>query len=75
MRCCSAALRIRVRVQPLRETKAVADRDEPPFEGGSQPVKQMPPDMPPSRPGAMPVVMGLLIVLILAAGLVFLFSH
>jgi hypothetical protein len=53
----------------------LADRDEPPFEGGSQPVKQMPPDMPPGRRSAMPVVMGLLIVLILAAGLVFLFSH
>lgn len=51
------------------------DRDEPPFEGGSQPVKQMPPYVPPGRRSAMPLVMGLLIVVLLAAGLVFLFSH
>jgi hypothetical protein len=53
----------------------VADRDEPPFEGGSQPVKQMPPSVPPSRPSPMPVIMGVLIVLLIAAGAVFIFSH
>ncbi|HEX2203911.1 MAG TPA: hypothetical protein VHG91_11460 [Longimicrobium sp.] len=50
-------------------------RDDPPFEGGSQPVKQMPPTVPPSRPSPMPVVMGIVIVLLLGAGVVFLFSH
>src|SRR5215216_4467177 len=49
-----------VEPQSWTETRAVADRDEPPFEGGSQPVKQVPPDVPPGRPSAMPVVMGVL---------------
>ena len=47
-------------------------RDDPPFEGGSQPVKQMPPSVPPGRPSLQPVVLGIAIVLILALAFVFL---
>ena len=58
-----------------REEEAVADRDEPPFEGGSQPVKQMPPTIPPSRPSPLPWIMGIVVVLLLVSGLVFIFAH
>jgi len=53
----------------------VADRDEPPFDGGSQPVKQMPPSVPSSRRSPMPVIMGVIVFLLIAVGFVFLFSH
>ncbi|HEU4452553.1 MAG TPA: hypothetical protein VFR81_05805 [Longimicrobium sp.] len=53
----------------------MADRDEPPFEGGSQPVKQRPPSVLSSRPSPMPVIMGIVVFILIAAGFVFLFSH
>lgn len=50
-------------------------RDEPPFEGGSQPVVQRPPTVPPGRRSPAPVILGVLIVVLIAAGVVFLFAH
>ena len=44
---------------------------EPPFEGGSQPVPQRPPDMPTGRRSPAPFLMAAVVLLILAAGLVF----
>ncbi|HEX5726729.1 MAG TPA: hypothetical protein VFX98_14735 [Longimicrobiaceae bacterium] len=51
---------------------APSDR-EPPFEGGSQPVPQRPPDMPSGRRSAGPFLIVLVTVLILLSGLVWLF--
>jgi hypothetical protein len=48
---------------------------EPPFEGGSQPVKQEPPRIPPSRPSPRAGILLGLIVLLLVAGVVFIFAH
>ena len=60
--------------QTETENDVATDR-EPPFEGGSQPVKQEPPRIPPSRPSPrMGILLGL-IVLFLLAGLVFVFAH
>lgn len=53
----------------------MATDPEPPFEGGSQPVKQQPSHVPPSRASPrMGILLGL-IVLFLLAGLVFIFAH
>jgi hypothetical protein len=57
-----------------QEDVQTSDR-EPPFEGGSQPVKQKTDPVPPSRPSAMPVVMGIVIVILIVSGVVFLFAH
>ena len=53
---------------------AATDR-EPPFEGGSQPVKQKPDPVPASRPSPqMGILLGLIVVFLLA-GLIFIFAH
>lgn len=53
---------------------AATDR-EPPFEGGSQPVKQKTDRIPPSRPSPqMGILIGVIVVFLLA-GVVFLFAH
>jgi len=46
---------------------------EPPFEGGSQPVKQVTDPIPPSRASPRAGLMLGLVVLFLLAGLVFVF--
>ena len=48
---------------------------EPPFEGGSQPVKQEPPYVPPSRPSPRAGLLLGLIVLFIVAGAIFIFAH
>ena len=48
---------------------------EPPFEGGSQPVKQEPPRIPPSRPSPRAGILLGLIGLLLLAGSVFIVAH
>ena len=52
---------------------ADAGRDEPPFEGGSQPVKQMPPHVPPSRPAMGPALVIGFVVILVAAVLIYIF--
>lgn len=52
----------------------MADSDrEPPFEGGSQPVKQEPPRIPPSRPAMGPAIVIVGVLILVAAVGVFLF--
>lgn len=53
---------------------AATDR-EPPFEGGSQPVKQQPDPVPPGRRSAQPAILLGLVVLAILAGLVFVFAR
>jgi hypothetical protein len=53
---------------------AATDR-EPPFEGGSQPVKQVTDPVPPSRPSPQMGILIAVIVVILLAGGIFIFAH
>jgi len=53
----------------------VATDREAPFEGGSQPGKQEAPRIPPSRPSPRAGILLGLIVLLLLAGVVFIFAH
>jgi hypothetical protein len=48
---------------------------EPPFEGGSQPVKQRPDPIPPSRRSPQVVILLGLVLLFLLAGVVFIFAR
>lgn len=43
------------------------DREEPPFEGGSQPVKERPPEKPTGRGAAQTVVVVIGVLVVLAA--------
>ena len=52
----------------------MSDR-EPPFEGGSQPVREEPPRIPPSRPSPRMGIMLAIVVLLLLAGAVFIVAH
>jgi hypothetical protein len=49
------------------------NREEPPFEGGAQPVPEHPPEVPGPGRTAGQVVVIVLAVLVLLAGLVFFF--
>jgi len=52
----------------------VATDREPPFEGGSQPVKQVTDPVPPSRPSPRAGLMLAVIILILLSGAIFVFE-
>ena len=52
----------------------MANDREPPFEGGSQPVKQVPDPVPPGRPSPRAGLMLLIVILILLAGAIFVFE-
>jgi hypothetical protein len=53
---------------------AATDR-EPPFEGGAQPVRQQPDPIPPGRRSPQAGLLIGLVVLLLLAGVVFIFAH
>ena len=53
---------------------AASDR-EPPFEGGSQPVRQHPDPIPPSRASPRAALMLGMVVLLLLAGVIFVFAR
>jgi hypothetical protein len=53
---------------------AASDR-EPPFEGGSQPVKQQPDPIPTSRRSPRAGIMLGIVVLLILAGVVFAFAR
>lgn len=53
---------------------AASDR-EPPFEGGSQPVRQHPDPIPPSRASPRAALMLAVVVLLLLAGVMFIFAR
>jgi hypothetical protein len=53
---------------------AATDR-EPPFEGGSQPVKQQPDPIPPSRRSPQAAILLGIVVLFVLVGVVFVFAH
>lgn len=53
---------------------AASDR-EPPFEGGSQPVRQHPDPIPPSRASPRAALMLAAVVLLLLAGVMFIFAR
>jgi hypothetical protein len=53
---------------------AVDPKDEPPFDGGAQPVPERPPEVPTPGRSAMQYVVIIVAALVLLAGVLYLFS-